>query len=473
MNPKISVILTTYNRKKRLKKAIESVLDQSFKDWELIIVDDCSTDKTHKVIKKYERKDKRIRSILRKENFGQHPKPKNDGTMAAKAPLIAYLDDDNVYKKDHLFALYKELLKNKDVDGVYGDRMIINEDTGKEFPGIASDFIPALLGERNYIDTADVLIKKKTIEHVGGWDESLVKFADWNLWVRMANAGFKLKRVPLILTDYHVHEGCNQLKSKDMPFDPRVVRIWPVKTSYGKEKPCKIALFTLTKDRWDYTKQMLESLKKNAGYKYDHYIVDNGSTDGTVKKLGEYKIKKLIKNKTNVGISKGSNQAVDEIMKGDYDLVIKLDNDCKLITKDTLKRVADCWAYSRQIVVSPYIEGLRDNLGGGKRVRLPGQQSEYLQVGSESIQLAEHIGGIFCIAPAHLYKTFRWKEDDNLHGTQDLDFSIFCLSNKIAPSYFAGIRAEHIDGTEGQEKKYPKYFELRKEEKTTKYKQRR
>ena len=105
--PKISVILTTFERPNKLKRAIKSVIKQTFQDWELIIVDDCSQDgKTAKICEKFSNKDNRIRYIRRKSNFGQHTRPKNEGLKSAKSDYIAYLDDDNEYRKDHLQALW-------------------------------------------------------------------------------------------------------------------------------------------------------------------------------------------------------------------------------------------------------------------------------------------------------------------------------------------------------------------------------
>ena len=110
--PKISVVVTTFERPKRLRKALKSVKNQTFKDWECIIVDDGSKDETPDVCAEF-LEDKRFRCIQRKKNFGQHTRPKNEGTKAAKADLIAYLDDDNEYYPEHLDVLYKN--KGKDV----------------------------------------------------------------------------------------------------------------------------------------------------------------------------------------------------------------------------------------------------------------------------------------------------------------------------------------------------------------------
>lgn len=465
--------MTTYNRKKFIKKAIKSVIKQTFKDWELIIVDDASTDGTKKIIKKFEDKDSRIRSITRKENYGTHTRPKNDGTKAAKAALIAYLDDDNEYYEDHLQALYNEMKRNPFIDGVYGDRDIF-EDGKKKGVGIASEWEPATLVQMNFIDTSDVLIKKKAIEHVGGWDESLPKWADWNLFLRLAKANIELKRVPTIITRYNLHDGSMQLKDKTTMesnvFDPVNCNIWPAKTLYGKEPKTKIAIFTLTKDRFDYTKKTIDSLKKNAGHDYDHYIVDNGSNKENLKKLEKYlesygNLYTLVKNKKNKGISIGSNQALGEIMKNKYDLIIKLDNDCEVLTPDILKRIAKFYSVNRQVVCSPYVQGLVDNVGGARRVKIG--EVEYHTVNDETVGMVEHVGGIFCVAPSFMYKKFRWNEKDFMHGMQDLDFSSYCLRNGMGLCYLEDLKVEHIDTTEGQKKKNKEYFKKREEEKVT------
>jgi glycosyltransferase involved in cell wall biosynthesis len=466
--PKISVIMTTYERPKLLKRAVKSVLNQTFEDWELIIIDDYSKDRTQRICERFAKKDGRIRYIRRDSNFGQHTRPKNEATRAARADLIAYLDDDNTYRRDHLQVLWKYL---KDNDVVYGDRWLIDETgRGKDAKGISMNFKPQALYQFNYIDTSDVLIRKEAIESVGGWDESLPKFADWNLWTRMAKAGLKFQRVPIIITDYYVHRGCNQFKSqtginprtgRPLPtFDPAGCKIWPDKTTYGERPKQRVAIFTLTMNRLGYTKRMYESMSKTAGYGFDWFVVDNGSTDGTKKWLGK-KPKELIANEENVGISKGSNQALDAIGDG-YDIIIKVDNDCLFMTGDWLVDIVDLFESQRSMVVSPRVEGLRDNPGGVPR-------TQYVYVGDHFLGLAPHLGGICCAAPPKAYYQFRWEEDDFLHGEQDYVFSQHAIKRGYLLCYMENLIVEHMRTTAGQEKDYPLYFEQRKSLKTTRY----
>ena len=92
--PKVSIIIPTYNRAKLLSRAIKSVLDQTFKDFELIIVDDGSTDNTKGVVEEFQKKDSRIKYIWQ-ENSGAPAKPKNTGIRQARGEYVAFLDDDD------------------------------------------------------------------------------------------------------------------------------------------------------------------------------------------------------------------------------------------------------------------------------------------------------------------------------------------------------------------------------------------
>ena len=116
---KISVIIGVYNAEKYLAETIESVINQTFKDWELILVDDGSTDNSQKIAKEFEEKDQRIK-ILEKENGGR-ASAINFGLKKAQGEYIAFLDADDLMPKERLEIEFKELKENKKIDFVYGD----------------------------------------------------------------------------------------------------------------------------------------------------------------------------------------------------------------------------------------------------------------------------------------------------------------------------------------------------------------
>lgn len=475
----ISIIISTHNRKDKLKRAIDSVLNQTYTDWELIVVDDASTDGTEELLKTYPQ----VKYIKRNKNFGNDTRPKNQGAKHSKGEYIAYLDDDNAFRPDHLQALYNELQKEPNIDVVYGDRIII-DDTGENAPrlGYTSDFSDTLLMQRNFIDTSDVLMRRSALFDVGGWDERFKKYVDWNLWVRMAKFGKLFKRVPVVITEYHVHPDMKSLTVKDrnpeggaavplgsaQPFRPEWdSRDVEIELHYLKDvKLPNVAIFMITYERLEYTKQAIDSLSKS-GYSFDLFVVDNGSQDGTVDYLEELRnkgiISHLILNSENVGISKASNQAVDMIMKGDYQIVGKYDNDCITLTSGWLQKIVDIYKVNHRLALSPYVSGLKDNPGGAPRVG-------YGTIANELVGITKHLGGICIFNSSDAYKDFRWEEESFLHGVQDMEFSQYLLFHGYRLAYLENYQVSHGPlGTEAQKSDYPEYFERRKLEKTTRY----
>jgi len=102
MNFLITIIVPVYNANKYISETIESIIGQTYNTWELIIVDDCSTDDTVSIIKKYVKLDKRIFLVESEQNFGGPARPRNIGIKKAKGEYIAFLDADDIWKKDKL-----------------------------------------------------------------------------------------------------------------------------------------------------------------------------------------------------------------------------------------------------------------------------------------------------------------------------------------------------------------------------------
>lgn len=172
----------------------------------------------------------------------------------------------------------------------------------------------------------------------------------------------------------------------------------------------------------------------------------------------------LVKNNKNVGISIGSNQALDVIhSKINPEVVCKIDNDAMFLTSGWLEKMMDLHKSNRMLILSPYIQGLRDAPGGAPR-------EEYGMVKGEYLGLTRHIGGIVHFADARAYKDFRWSENDVLHGAQDLELSNYLRSKGYLHAYLENYYCSHGEsGTEAQKLQYPSYFERRKIEKTKPY----
>jgi glycosyltransferase involved in cell wall biosynthesis len=122
MNPFFSIVIATYNRENLITRAIDSVVNQDTNDWELIIVDDCSLDKTFDRIKSFF-SDERIFYFKTKKNSGV-AKARNLGISKSIGRYITFLDSDDEYKKNHLSVRY-DLLENQNIDLLHGGVEII------------------------------------------------------------------------------------------------------------------------------------------------------------------------------------------------------------------------------------------------------------------------------------------------------------------------------------------------------------
>lgn len=186
--PLVSVIIPTYNRAGLLKRAVESVLRQTFQDFEIIIVDDASRDETQKAIKKYN--DRRLIYLRHSFNKGGGA-ARNTGIIAAGGDFIAFLDSDDEWlpqKLEKQLQVFAGLPPEYGL--VYSGFWRIDGDTRWYVPGEEmrpeSGSVYARLLNCNFVGTSVALVKKRYLAKAGLFDESLPRFQDWELWLRLA-----------------------------------------------------------------------------------------------------------------------------------------------------------------------------------------------------------------------------------------------------------------------------------------------
>jgi len=202
-NSFISVIVPTYNRADLISETIESILNQTYKNFELIIVDDGSTDNTEEMIRKF--KDSRIKYI-KTDNWGGPARPRNIGIKKARGEYIAFCDDDDMWDKRKLEKQIPHFQSSKIV-GVASDAILIGDtpyyrkkNYGRSKLGYVDyQYIDILNG--NKIMTSSCIVKRKILEKVRFFDENrdFCFIEDWELWLRMARFGlFRVLGDPLI-----------------------------------------------------------------------------------------------------------------------------------------------------------------------------------------------------------------------------------------------------------------------------------
>lgn len=201
--PEVSVIIPTYNRAHLLPRTIGSVLGQSYQDFEIIVVDDASTDNIQEVINKF--RDERIGYIRLAENSGWSSKPRNAGLLGARGKYIAFLDSDDEWLPS-LLARLVEKIKQTSVGLVYcglvmeslnGRRPYImhSRQRGWVWPNTLEVCISS---------TTSSLIKRECFDKVGVFDDSDCRYDHWDMWIRLSKK-YEFDYVPEALARYNSH----------------------------------------------------------------------------------------------------------------------------------------------------------------------------------------------------------------------------------------------------------------------------
>ena len=201
----ISIIMAAYNHAGYIAKAIHSVLAQTWQDFELIVVDDGSTDATGQVVSQFSSP---VRYI-HQQNRGQGG-ARNRGIASARGEFICFLDDDDLWEPEYLATVIAVFQQQPDIDALYtGFRMIDGED--RVLPQTGSHVVPPhqmydALIRGGWFPPLVVTVRKSCLDQVGPLDESLRGHDDWDLWLRIAQ-GHVFRGIPEALARYRVHAG--------------------------------------------------------------------------------------------------------------------------------------------------------------------------------------------------------------------------------------------------------------------------
>lgn len=187
--PRVSVVLPCYNGARFLRASLDSVLAQTFPDWELIIVDDCSTDGSGEIADEYATRDARIRVVHNSVNR-KLPGALNDGFAIARGAYFTWTSDDNVAKPNWLSTLVQYLDNHPGTDMVSACMDFINEDgntIGKLHRSPDVEYQSRLAYECNI--GAAFMYRRETATRVGKYDENMFCAEDYDYWVRIGLGG--------------------------------------------------------------------------------------------------------------------------------------------------------------------------------------------------------------------------------------------------------------------------------------------
>ncbi|WP_137972829.1 glycosyltransferase [Pseudomonas sp. F(2018)] len=220
--PFFSVVMPMYNRERYVKEAIDSVLTQSDADFELIVVDDGSTDRSLEIVERID--DPRLR-LLRNQHGGGAA-ARNTGIKAARGEFIVWIDSDDKQARGALAALRKSIA-SVDADIFYGDLEIFDEEQSSKqvlhthYPDyLGRDVLPLLI-QGNCLPNPGTAVRRDLYVRHGGYDTTFTRCHDYQIWTRLADTA-RFKKVDAILCHWRQH-GESLSSAKTRAFEAKVI----------------------------------------------------------------------------------------------------------------------------------------------------------------------------------------------------------------------------------------------------------
>lgn len=213
---KVSIIIPVFNSAHLVEQTIRSVLQQNFREWEMIVIDDGSSDNIKQLIEQCKQEDNRIK-FLQQQNAGASA-ARNTGIKNANHDWLLFLDADDWMREDFFEKMIRVLEEDSSVDVVHCGWTRISEDgtaTKENFGGAQSDMFPSLAHYCPFAIHA-CIVRKKAVENAGYFDSSFKTCGDWDLWQRVARTGARFRMVKECMAFYRTR--ANSLSSDGTQF---------------------------------------------------------------------------------------------------------------------------------------------------------------------------------------------------------------------------------------------------------------
>lgn len=362
LNPKISIIVPTWNTPKNfLIEMIESVLKQTYNNWELCIADGASGKDTVEVLKSYAKLDSRIKVKLLSENKGISGNS-NEAIFIAKGDYIALLDHDDTLPSCALYEVVKAINQFPDADFLYSDEDKISEDGEKLFDQhFKPDFSPNMLRSHNYICHLSV-IKKSLLDKVGYFREGFEGSGDYDLILRCTEQAKRIVHIPKVL--YHwrstqestsrnsnaklyafesakkaLREHLKRVGLKGDVYDAEVLGYYRIKYEI-LDKP-KISIIIPNKDHKDDLEKCINSILKSTYKNYEIIVIENNSTERSIFDYYEYLKKTYLFVKIVIWDKSFHFSAMNNFAAtfAEGDILLFLNNDIEIINEDWIEEM--------------------------------------------------------------------------------------------------------------------------------------
>jgi len=218
--PFFSVVIPTYNHEVFLEKAVKSVLNQTFIDYEIIIIDNYSDDNTENLIKSLNNKNIKF---IKNHNHGILAKSRNIGIEQSKSEWIAFLDSDDIWWQDRLKVLFDFIKKYNNYDVICTNELWINETNNRKrvskYGPYKNNFYKFLIKYGNCISTSASVVKKKYLvdnKIFFSEEKDFAPYEDYDFWMRIAKDNGKFKFIKEVLGEHLFHKESWSEKNKSI-----------------------------------------------------------------------------------------------------------------------------------------------------------------------------------------------------------------------------------------------------------------
>ena len=230
----VSIVMPAYNCEKYVVEAINSILAQTYRNWELLVLDDGSKDNTLRIIEEFSQKDSRIKALPNGKNIGVSA-TRNRGIELASGEWIAFLDSDDMWKPEKLEKQF-EIVEKEAAEFLFTGSSYINEEgeAYKEIFEVPEKITYKKLRNQNVISCSSVLVKKKYFEHIKMEKDEMHE--DYAVWLRILKLGVTAFGVNEPLLIYRISRNSksgNKMKTVKMTYKVfRFVGINPFGSAY-------------------------------------------------------------------------------------------------------------------------------------------------------------------------------------------------------------------------------------------------
>lgn len=363
--PKISIIVPMYNTKEKyLKELIDSIINQTYKNWELCLSD--GSDEKKDYVERLVNVDERIKYKFLNANKGISENS-NEALKLATGDYIALLDHDDILPAFSLFEVVKTINTDKEAEFIYTDEdKLLEEKENRMGPHFKQDYAPDTFMSYNYICHFSIF-KKNLMERIGGFRKEFDGSQDYDIIFRATEQANRIIHIPKILYHWRINENSVALSAEAKPYayeaakkaikahlnriglnanveDTRIIGLY--KVNYEIVGTPKVSIIILNKDHKKDLKRCIDSILEKTTYEnYEIIIVENNSKTKEIfkyyKELEKNEKIKIVEYKEQgFNYSRLNNFGVKNAT-GNY--IVLLNNDTEIITKDWIETmVGNC-----------------------------------------------------------------------------------------------------------------------------------